>query len=183
MFPPFSKCPEARRPGRQARLLAREMSCPRLPVSAVALLGLLLAFASVVLHRGNRCLEISLSRLWGDSISRGPAKASDDAAVGENTRRRVEQLGRNQRRDLFGWGGGGGGGGGDGGGGARRRVRLAFLIMSSGDDVAKLELLLPEIYHPDNVYLVHVDAKAPQDQVQQSTYYHYISNGRGCQEK
>lgn len=133
----------------------------------MSLLGLLLALASVVLHSGNRGLEISLSRWWKDN-SRGTPKASD-AAVGDSDSTTTGHVGRSQGRKLFGWGGGGGDGGGDDGGdGERRRARLAFFIMSSGDDAAKLELLLPEIYHPDNVYLVHVDAKAPQDQVQQS---------------
>lgn len=136
----------------------------------MSLLGLLLALVSVVLHsgnRGNRGLEISVSRWWKDN-SRGTPKASD-AAFGDSDSTTTGHVGRSQGRKLFGWGGGGGDGGGDDGGdGERRRARLAFFIMSSGDDAAKLELLLPEIYHPDNVYLVHVDAKAPQDQVQQS---------------
>ena len=42
-----------------------------------------------------------------------------------------------------------------------RRARLAFLVLCSGKDVGRLQLLLPEIYHPDNIYLVHVDAKTP----------------------
>lgn len=111
----------------------------------------------------------SLSRrLWWSHGRSVPAttEASDTWAVGD-------KIGVGQRRDLLnadGDGGsssrGGGGGGGSGGGDVgERRARLAFLIMSSGDDILKLELLLPEISHPDNVYLVHVDAKTPQDQV------------------
>ena len=46
-------------------------------------------------------------------------------------------------------------------GGEGRRARLAFLVLCSGKDVGRLQLLLPEIYHPDNIYLVHVDAKTP----------------------
>lgn len=42
-----------------------------------------------------------------------------------------------------------------------RKARLAFLVLCSGKDVGRLQLLLPEIYHPDNIYLVHVDAKTP----------------------
>lgn len=161
---PFSDAPEPR--PLRFKIGLREMFSTRLPASAVALLGLLLALASVVLHRGHRGMEISLSRLWNE---RGTAKASEGSAVGPTAvvgdadGRRVQQLGRSQRRELFGRGGGGGGDS------ERRRARLAFFIMSSGDDAAKLELLLPEIYDRDNVYLVHVDAKAPQDQVPLST--------------
>eukprot|EP00752_Nemacystus_decipiens_P018205 g16334.t1 len=133
------------------------MSCARLPASAVALLGLLLALASVVLNSGNCGLQISLSRLCNVS-NRGTAKASD-AAVGVSDSTTVGKVGGGRGRKLFSWGRGSGGSNGE-----RRRARLAFFIMSSGDDAAKLELLLPEIYHKDNVYLVHVDAKAPQDQ-------------------
>lgn len=46
-----------------------------------------------------------------------------------------------------------------------KTARLAFLILSDGHDVGRLHLLLPEIYHPDNIYLVHVDAKTPPDKV------------------
>lgn len=49
--------------------------------------------------------------------------------------------------------------------GRNKRARLAYLILSSGNDIGKLHLLLPEIYHPDNIYLVHVDAKAPRQKV------------------
>lgn len=50
-------------------------------------------------------------------------------------------------------------------GGEGRRARLAFLVLCSGKDVGRLQLLLPEIYHPDNIYLVHVDAKTPSHAV------------------
>lgn len=48
---------------------------------------------------------------------------------------------------------------------ARKKTRIAYLIMASGDDAGRLQLLLPEIYHPDNIYLVHVDAKTPTGKV------------------
>lgn len=48
----------------------------------------------------------------------------------------------------------------------RTKARIAFLIMASADDAGRLHLLLPEIYHPDNIYLVHVDAKTPPGKVQ-----------------
>ena len=134
---------------------------------ATALLGLLLALASVVLHsRTNGTDTASLSGIWSRHArrrTREPAKASDAAAAavgGDGTG--TGELDRRPHRGLFGRGGGGGGGGNDA---EPRRARLAFLILSSGDDLGKLELLLPEIYHPDNVYLVHVDAKTPPEQV------------------
>lgn len=51
------------------------------------------------------------------------------------------------------------------GNGTGKQAKLAFLILSDGRDVGRLHLLLPAIYHPDNIYLVHVDAKAPPQNV------------------
>ncbi|CAM9725900.1 unnamed protein product [Ascophyllum nodosum] len=48
-----------------------------------------------------------------------------------------------------------------------KRARVAYLVMSGGDDIEKLHLLLPAIYHPDNIYLVHVDAKTSPKKVEQ----------------
>lgn len=135
-----------------------------MPALALAVLGLLLALVSVALHSGTSGTGSSLHVFWSRDTSRrrtrGPAKASDTAAaVGDG--RGVGQPDGGRHRRLFGWGGGGG----RDGNAEPRRARLAFLVMSSGDDIGKLELLLPEIYHPDNMYLVHVDAKTPPEQV------------------
>lgn len=138
-----------------------EMFRPRSPV-LTSLSGLLLVFACGILYRANRRGGVdngSFSQQWfwthRQSATASTLGASDNSAVGDN-------IGVGQHRDLLVVDGGGGGGVDDD---EERRARLAFLIMSSGDDIFKLELLLPEIYHPDNVYLVHVDAKTPQDQV------------------
>ena len=57
-----------------------------------------------------------------------------------------------------------------------KRARVAYLVMSGGDDIEKLHLLLPAIYHPDNIYLVHVDAKTspkkvPRGQLRFTLFY------------
>lgn len=49
----------------------------------------------------------------------------------------------------------------------RRPAKLAFLILSDGNDVDRMRHLLPAIYHPENIYLVHVDAKASPENVRQ----------------
>lgn len=49
--------------------------------------------------------------------------------------------------------------------GMQERARVAYFIMCGGSDVGRLNLLLPAIYHPDNIYLVHVDAKATPEEV------------------
>lgn len=49
--------------------------------------------------------------------------------------------------------------------GIQKRARVAYFIMCGGSDVERLNLLLPAIYHPDNIYLVHIDAKAQPEEV------------------
>lgn len=51
------------------------------------------------------------------------------------------------------------------GDGIQKRARVAYLIMCGGSDVERLNLLLPAIYHPDNIYLLHIDAKAQPEEV------------------
>ncbi|CAM9260344.1 unnamed protein product [Choristocarpus tenellus] len=44
------------------------------------------------------------------------------------------------------------------------KAKIAYLVLSNGLDAGKLQFLFSEIYHPDNIYLIHVDKKAPTDQ-------------------
>lgn len=46
-----------------------------------------------------------------------------------------------------------------------RQAKLAFLVLSDGNDIERMRAMLPAIYHPDNIYLVHVDAKSPPAKV------------------
>lgn len=47
-----------------------------------------------------------------------------------------------------------------------RPARVAFFITVSGSkDVIALKKLLPALWHPQNLYLLHVDGKAPQHEV------------------
>lgn len=127
------------------------MSRHRLLVLGAGLLAPLLVFVGVALYSDKGGAESKSSDGTSSVIS--PEHLRDNAAGS------IESLDNSQHRGLFGWGGK------VGGSGSERKARLAFLILSSGDDVGKLELLLPEIYDQDNIYLVHVDAKAPPEQV------------------
>ncbi|CAN0400869.1 unnamed protein product, partial [Ectocarpus fasciculatus] len=120
----------------------------------VGSLASLLVFVGVTLQGGGD-VQSSLSF---ESVVRSVAShptASGSSAVGDG-KEIGEPNSSSQHRGLFDRSAHDGRG--------ERRARLAFLIMSSGDDIAKLSVLLPEIYHQDNIYLVHVDAKAPPEQ-------------------
>ncbi|CAN0488199.1 unnamed protein product [Ectocarpus sp. 12 AP-2014] len=129
------------------------MLCSQRFVVVVGLLAVLLVFAGVTLQ-GSWNVERSLCFT---SVASHPT-ASGSLAFGDGKEEIGEINSSSQHRGLFDRGARDGGG--------ERRARLAFLIMSSGDDIAKLSVLLPEIYHPDNIYLVHVDAKAPREQTE-----------------
>lgn len=110
----------------------------RLLWSVAALLGCLLALAAGLFGSGS-------NSFW----RAGVGIASPNAVVGS-----MRYGAAVPHRELISSNSGGG-----------KDARLAFLIMSSGNDAGRLHLLLPEIYHPDNIYLVHVDAKAPAEKV------------------
>lgn len=133
-----------------------EMFCSQRFMVVVGLLAALLVFAGVTLQ-GSWNVERSLSFTSVDRSVASHPTASGSSAFGDGKKEIGEVSSSSQHRGLFDRGARDGRG--------ERRARLAFLIMSSGDDIAKLSVLLPEIYHPDNVYLVHVDAKAPREQV------------------
>lgn len=59
-----------------------------------------------------------------------------------------------------------------------RQAKLAFLVLSDGNDIDRMRAMLPAIYHPDNIYLVHVDAKSPPAKVSLSGVLCKVVAGR-----
>ncbi|CAN0074199.1 unnamed protein product [Ectocarpus sp. 6 AP-2014] len=133
------------------------MFCSQRFMVVVGLLAALLVFAGVTLQSSWN-VERSLSFTSVDRSVASHRTPSGSSAFGDGKKEIGEVNSSSQHRGLFDQGARDGRG--------ERRARLAFLIMSSGDDIAKLSVLLPEIYHPDNIYLVHVDAKAPREQTE-----------------
>lgn len=108
-----------------------------------------------VRHRCSKDAASHLSRARGSSqVEASGRNGLRPVESGRDRRRRLNEADEVEEKQQQ-----------DEGAQGRKKARLAILILSDGEDIDRLHLMLPQIYDPDNIYLVHVDAKTPPEKV------------------